>query len=227
MLGAQEYPNTLKVNPLANKNDEWVMCIPRIYFQRYGHFTGLNTDLGRFNPLAHSPHKVVFRKRGLVEDDPSYLQIIPYVCVLHDRKVLAYSRSPDSAESRLHGKMSVGIGGHINPEDGPDGRCDAVECFLKGASREVSEETGLQIPSAEVESVRGVIYDPGDDVGMVHVGVLMVLKLQHEGRSQMKPSEELHNWQFMGKSELRKVGGAAWENWSRHAVSHLIGRGLV
>ena len=62
-----------------------------------------------------------FVGRDACETDDDLKQMIPYVIVRHGGKYLAYSRTSQSGEKRLVGKRSVGIGGHINPTDVPDG----------------------------------------------------------------------------------------------------------
>lgn len=43
--------------------------------------------------------------------------LIPYTVVTHNGKIALYSRTPKGTESQLHGKYSIGFGGHIDLVD--------------------------------------------------------------------------------------------------------------
>ena len=47
----------------------------------------------------------------------SWRQIIPYAVIQCEGQVLLVERLKAGSESRLHNKMSIGMGGHINPQD--------------------------------------------------------------------------------------------------------------
>ena len=51
-----------------------------------------------------------------MEEDPSFKQLIGYVLLkdINTGEVLVYKRLVGGGEARLHGKASVGIGGHMN-----------------------------------------------------------------------------------------------------------------
>ena len=61
-----------------------------------------------------------FLTRADVEEDPSWRQIIPYAVIQCEGQVLLVERLKAGSESRLHNKMSIGMGGHINPQDHTD-----------------------------------------------------------------------------------------------------------
>ena len=58
-----------------------------------------------------------FMPRAEAEERPDYKQIIPYVILLQGDKVFVTRRLNKGGEARLHGRISIGIGGHINPVD--------------------------------------------------------------------------------------------------------------
>ena len=61
-----------------------------------------------------------FLPRDQAEGNPHYRQLIPYVVVLDALgQVFACTRLAIQSEARLHSKLSIGIGGHINPLDSP------------------------------------------------------------------------------------------------------------
>src|SRR5574343_244442 len=80
-------------------------------------------DITLGGPLRNFLQKTIaqdskYIPRDEAEEDPTFLQIIPYVVLTHNSRVLQYTRMKGSGESRLRGKQSIGFGGHINPEDG-------------------------------------------------------------------------------------------------------------
>ena len=81
-----------------------------------------------------------FIDRPAAEEDPSYKQIIPYVVLTQKDLVFATRRLNKGGESRLHGKVSIGIGGHINPVDEKDRR----SVLMHGLERELDEEVYIQ-----------------------------------------------------------------------------------
>ena len=119
--------------------------------------------------------KFIDRKKA--ENDTQYKQIIPYVLVTHDNKVLVYKRTKQGGEGRLHEKYSVGIGGHINPEDGL-----GADAIANAISRELLEELffdNLNNKDFNIEQL-GFIYDDSNDVGKVHFGYVVQMKLNNE-----------------------------------------------
>ena len=86
----------------------------------------------------------VFLPRAEAETDSAFRQIIPYVAVTRGGEVFSTRRLRSGTESRLHGLISLGIGGHIDKNrDGDDG-----ETLMRALRRELSEELGCELGSA-------------------------------------------------------------------------------
>jgi len=98
-----------------------------------------NTDVA-WEALKTMSGSYRFVERDDAENDPSLKQIIPYVIIRYGTCVLLMRRLHKQSESRLWDKLSLGIGGHVNPEDGTD----FFDAFLSGMERELHEE--LYIP---------------------------------------------------------------------------------
>ena len=159
---------------------------PSIHYNQHDYFHLLidGSDGWKAEVVKNS----AFVDRWLAEQDPTILQIIPYViCITEDNKILSYQRK-GGGEGRLEGKHSIGIGGHVNDTDCPTGpnRPMSWDIIINGAVREVSEE--LDIDADYVRSrLReiGTVYVPSDDggdkvgpgpnVGEVHIGVVYTL----------------------------------------------------
>src|SRR6187402_2851757 len=72
--------------------------------------------------------------RPTAEDDPTRKQVIPYVVVRDGSRTFLMQRTDAGGDARLHGKASIGVGGHLNPVDEGEDALDA------GLRREWTEE---------------------------------------------------------------------------------------
>lgn len=150
-----------------------------------------------------------FIDRPAAEEDPSYKQIIPYVVLTRKGLVFATRRLNKGSESRLHGKVSIGIGGHINPVDETDRR----SVLMKGLERELDEEVYIQRRGELVP--QGFINDDGNGVGAVHLGLCFSMEV--EGEVSVKETEKLSG-AWMSLQELRGEFDNM-ETWSQIALA--------
>ena len=142
-----------------------------------------------------------FLDRPTAEISPRYKQIIPYVLIRHDDSYFLLQRMPKQTEARLHHKLSLGIGGHINP-DTPD--------LFDGLQKELEEEVEV-VGDYELTFV-GILNDDTTDVGRVHLGAVYVLDA-HEGEVNVRETEKMSGrWvERAGLAEHRE----AMESWSQ------------
>jgi len=116
--------------------------------------------------LAPAREHGFFIERRYAESHPEFKQPIPYVAVRREDSVLCLTRLSTQGEKRLHGKKSIGVGGHINPCD-----LDHGELFASACSRELHEE--LVLPEIELPLTPvGLLNDDTTAVGAVHVGLV-------------------------------------------------------
>lgn len=115
-----------------------------------------------------------FLPRSEAEEDPSFKQIIPYCVVQHRQDVFLMRRKPGGGERRLHDKLSIGVGGHVNPVDAEGD--DLSRAVLRGLDRELREELRLSSPSQR--SCLGLLNDDSNAVGRVHLGIVFRLELE-------------------------------------------------
>src|SRR5438034_10623645 len=106
-----------------------------------------------------------FRPRREVEDEPSEPQIIPYVVFRHDDRYFLTHRLRRSSERRLRHLYSLGVGGHINPED-VAGAADPIEAGLR---RDWQEEVVYGGPFST--RLLGASNGPTTPGGRVHGGL--------------------------------------------------------
>lgn len=157
-----------------------------------------------------------FVERRHAENDSTLKQIIPYTLVTHGDEVLLLERLSRGGETRLHGKRSVGVGGHINPIDG----VSAEDVLEAGARRELDEELALDTRYAL--SPVGVINDESDDVGSVHFGLVHVARC--ETRDVAIRETDVLAGTFVRRAALSELGAdpeSRLETWSRLIVARL------
>ena len=102
---------------------------------RYGLITGCGDEILAFVEREHQ-----FLPRPDMELDPSYRQIIPYVAVTRGDEIYATRRLNAGGEARLHGKISLGVGGHIERVD--DDEREGI--LMRALEREVAEEVSVE-----------------------------------------------------------------------------------
>jgi predicted NUDIX family phosphoesterase len=198
--------------------EEHILVIPESVINEIGTIEGFESDVDRFLPPILQSDQLSFRPRGQMETDPSYKQLIPYVLLQWTdddgtTKLFTYTRGGGSGEARLHAKRSVGIGGHISREDAAGGG----DPYSTGMHRELTEE--VQLESGYQEYRDGLIYDPSNDVGKVHLGVVHRFVLE---RPEVKSNEaELAEGGFVSVEELREQMDRL-ETWSQLAIKALF-----
>lgn len=154
-----------------------------------------------------------FADRDRVEEDPSLKQVIPYALVVRDDAILLCRRSHRGGERRLHGLYSVGVGGHVNPEDQADVIGDALR-------RELLEE--LVLPARYASRIVGIVNNDTTAVGSVHVGVVAVVE---PGPGLVKVREEdTMSGDFIGRADLLALHARSresFEGWSALLIDRL------
>jgi len=109
-----------------------------------------------------------FCARCDAEGNPLLRQLIPYVVLVKNGDVFTVTRSKGQSEARLHDKLSVGIGGHLNELD-----------VRKGAVRELHEE--LYVSSQDLSlKFLGFINDLSSPVSRDHLGCLFICQVSGE-----------------------------------------------
>lgn len=163
-------------------------------------FTDWLTGVARAEPL--------WCPRETAERDPRCKQLIPYLVVGcgDPVKLAVYPRR--GREGRLHGRFSLGLGGHIEPQDEGPGLGDTVR---RGARRELREELGVAGPVSL--EFRGLVNEEETEVGRVHLGLVFSVRIPHPPASPGDP--ELSGLEWLAPAEAR---GRPLELWSELAL---------
>ena len=195
--------------------EEKVLCFERNLFEELGVFQGLSLETDKYLPVVTSPARTLYLQRSQAEQDRRFKQLIPYVLIICQDKILRYRRGKGGGEARLHGFYSVGIGGHISEEDndllsGPVG-------YEEGMKRELMEEAAIGVGDAGATAC-AVINDDSTEVGFVHFGVVHILRVPNEdvaGRRSGIVAPE-----FIPIVDAMK-DLPAYESWSRFCLERL------
>jgi predicted NUDIX family phosphoesterase len=157
--------------------------------------------------------------RAGAEVAPDHKQLIPYaIARRRDGRLAVYPRA--GSEARLHGLHSIGIGGHINPEDA-EGSPDPPDWILRACLREIHEEFAC-VAFERPPRFLGVINEEHTPVGHVHLGLVYVLEIADE--PPPVPGEELQGLQWIDPDD-EAFGSLNVERWSRLALRLLQGTG--
>lgn len=158
-----------------------------------------------------------FMVRGDAEINFSYKQPIPYAVIVEEwtNKVFVYKRWWSTStvwETRLHDKISFGIGWHIEPCD--ENCSDNILTY--SLKREIEEELNLVESDIVSTKLVGFINDDSNEVWKVHFGVFYKVYVRNSIVSLN--DWELANWEFLEVNEIEKMVNS-WdydvETWSQ------------
>ena len=184
------------------------MCFERRLLDEIGAFQGLAFDVDKYLGVVTSPSNLTYRNRREAEQDPRYKQLIPYVVLVHDDRVLHYRRGKGGEETRLHGLFSVGVGGHISDQDSGLFSTDSAG-YYDGMWRELREEVDIEPLS---EAAVAVINDDTTEVGTVHFGVIHILRVADESAAGRRKG--IVSPEFVPIADAVR-NAADYESWSR------------
>jgi predicted NUDIX family phosphoesterase len=176
------------------------------------------------SPEALSTVQDFLMSRKEAEKNDNFLQLIPYVIIVRQaqddkgnvrHEVLSYMRGQKGNENRLHGRVSIGIGGHIEEESSDDK--DIWTVIKEAAEREIKEETGFDIAFKEAGDLRDrthIFYQPIEEVASVHLALGIIVDVtgienkaqENDEEGIIKPTwktmKELYDGHCSGEFEL-------------------------
>src|SRR6185436_3445956 len=116
-------------------------------------------------------------------------------------------RTAKQTEARLHHKVSIGIGGHINP--GHD--------LIDGLQKELDEE--VRIDGDYELRFAGILNDESTEVGRVHLGAVFLL--DSTTRDVVVVETEKMRGEWMPRARLAEVR-EAMETWSQIVYDEIL-----
>ena len=193
--------------------EERVLCFERKLLEELGVFQGLSLEVEKYLPVVSSSSRLVYLNRSDAEHDKRYKQLIPYVLLICDGRILRYRRGRGGQETRLHGLYSVGVGGHISEED--HGLFSNDLGYQEGMRRELVEEVAIdEVKQAAV----ALINDDSTEVGYVHFGVVHLMHVANETIAGRRSG--IVGPEFIPFAEAVK-DSSGYESWSRFCLEHL------
>ncbi len=165
-------------------------------------------------PLTHWPPRYEWRIRQDIEQDESWLQLIPYLIIRDDQdRLWCYQRT--GGDRRLTGAAGCGVGGHVERIDTADS-LPATVCNC--IHREAAEELGNCI--IETPHPLAWLYENHSVIGRVHIGLIHLTRWQGSATPQPAEHEPLAAMGFLPAKQIAMESG--FEYWSRLAAAYLL-----
>jgi len=202
------------MNMDKNKKIENIFSLARSDLQKGGFLTSGARDLAALLALPQ-----YFIPRPEAENDPDYKQVIPYQVFACRGRIFVFRRGGGVGEQRLSGRLSIGIGGHVNDRDSDSGVM-TQQSFQRALLREREEE--LCLNSGVTTRYLGLINDDSDAVGRVHLGAVFLCQIEAENALSLGDEEDLHfvGWWQSGAIVRQEE---RFEKWSLLALSLVLG----
>jgi predicted NUDIX family phosphoesterase len=202
------------------KMDEMILVVPRkdVFADETLTFQGVESESKTVSKVMEqiAGHFSEMR-RGDAEEAPEFKQPIPYVVIKRKDEVFVYERLSGGGEARLHNKLSLGYGGHMNMEPGK-----TFDELLKiNTDRELEEELIIQETDKVGMTAIGLINDDNTNVGTVHIGILSSLELKDDAEVVVRETEQIRGY-WLPITELKKEAlYQRLETWSQFVVDIL------
>ncbi|WP_411841930.1 DNA mismatch repair protein MutT [Salinicoccus sp. HZC-1] len=195
-----------------SKFDEQILVVPRsdIFDGEKNAFNGfIGKKDARYKEIVSTFSGFEVKRRGDMEEDPSYKQLISYVIIKSDSddSTLLYKRLGGGGEARLHGLLSIGVGGHMN--DVPE-VSDIGSKLSVNAERELEEEVGLSADAVKDMEIMGLINDDDNEVGKVHIGLVLSVKVD----PSTVASKEEDTLELIWEKDESLADMSPYESWS-------------
>jgi len=195
-------PQVQSTQTQATHHDEEILVVQRsILFAKDVAWHGINSQIFDACMMTIQQHSV-FMPRSHAETNPIYKQIIPYIVFTFNQKIFVMQRKSTASEQRLAQKYSIGIGGHMRQDDMINNN------VFNWAQREFQEEVNYA-GSQEMSKI-GILNDDTNDVGKVHLGMILLIK----GNSDQISIKDEHKSGLLLTLDECKTLSSNMESWS-------------
>ncbi|RPK20024.1 hypothetical protein [Paenibacillus xylanexedens] len=214
-----------------NKMDEIIVVVPRneLFKNEKLAFQGTLLNDGEsvsqgMEIINNMENHYGTMRRGDAEVDVDFKQPIPYAVIRRGDKIFVYKRLAGGGETRLHDKLSIGVGGHMN--DMPEEEKALIEDFsfytllTDNLERELSEELEIG-PGARETEIIGLINDDSQEVSKVHIGVLVVIDIEEDVTVEVNEPEQLEGFWLSITDLMKPEVHSKLESWSQIAAEVL------
>lgn len=202
------------------KMDEQILVVKRpvLFEQESLAFQGLETSketVAKIN--SNLGENIEIMRRGDAEEDPTYKQPIPYALIKRGEDIFLYERLQGGGEARLHNKLSIGVGGHMNKLTEGNFHQELFE----NLNRELEEELEIKGDGEIVLDTIGLINDDENEVGCVHLGLLVVINLTENHEVTVREVDQLRGEWVRVEELSQEPMFSRLESWSQIAVEVL------
>jgi predicted NUDIX family phosphoesterase len=180
-------------------------------------FQGVETDKYKVKQITGNIARTYSTmRRGDTEENTNYKQPIPYCTIKRGNQIFSYKRLTGGGEVRLHNQISLGVGGHLNNVEG----LDFYGVLADGLQRELEEELFINKDKLTLNTV-GLINDDENEVGKVHIGMLVIGELPEDEEVSVRETDQLLG-EWINVEDLRKPEiYDNLETWSQFVVDVL------
>jgi predicted NUDIX family phosphoesterase len=193
----------------VTSRNELILGLPRERIIARDGWRGVRpTDLAPY--LAAIAKNGEYRPRHEAEVDETWKQVIPYLALRDRGRLFLMRRTRAGTDSRLHDRWSIGVGGHVHPDD-----VDPVAGLL----REWREELDADWLPEPIPL--GLLNDDSTPVGRVHLGLVFVAEA--DGRRVAIRETDKLSGSFVDPAAVLPVYQHL-ETWSQLLYDHLEGR---
>ncbi|MCC7304477.1 hypothetical protein IT418_03650 [bacterium] len=131
-----------------------------------------------------------FRLRAILEEDKTYLQVIPQVILRHEGKYFLH-RQVKRNEARLNSLCPLFLGGHVAEVELDK---NSSEDYIQQAlNREIAEEVTMNAKIIN-KTFLGLIYLDDNEVNSVHIGVAYIFDVDGEDVKVREEGLETIGW---------------------------------
>lgn len=172
--------------------------------------------------------KFELQDRAICETDFTRLQPLPYVTIFNKttNKFFTYLRGKGGDEGRLHDKLSIGLGGHIDELVYNDNSAlDLNNTILLNIIKELSEEASIKLTDERLVELLNDIknknyklfYTTFDKVAQVHLCMWFCIELEEDRLTQFEEDNILEpRWFTFDEFEkMIQETGTELEYWSQ------------
>jgi len=207
--------------------EELVFAFPTDEFWKLMTYKKKGLIKGNSEVLKKIIQNGLFLRRSELEEDPSFKQIIPYAIISNkepersgvrqSQSFYLFKRTSRQTEKRLRNKFSLGVGGHMNPNDSMESEEQYLMDELK---RELYEEVKL-LNGCLIEDIEfiGFVNDDTISVGRVHIGLLYVIHVSNKEVYIYETDKMTADW--IDKSNLAEFY-EGMETWTKIAFDFYI-----
>ena len=215
-------------NALHAPSGDRVLVVSKERLNETGKIHGIDKEYSTYiNSLLRSEIPL-FMDRFLAESDSNYKQIVSYLILRNDDKLLLFTRSEvNDYGSYVDGKYSIGFGGHVQDTDYDlFTSTDGDSGYIEGLKREVFEESGYLISNEELRnSFVGVLNDDSTPLGMHHIAFVHIIDINPKSSRLETDDTSINNLRFKSYDELGSIFHKL-EYWSQLCLIHFFGNHL-